>query len=41
MAIEENGKYITKQDYNNDNSRWVLINIKEITRSEIKYASEK
>lgn len=39
--VKENGKYITKQDYNNDNSRWVLINIKEITRSEIKYASEK
>lgn len=39
--IKENKKYIPKQDYNNDNSRWVLINIKEITRSEIKYASEK
>lgn len=39
--VKENGRYIPKQDYNNDNSRWVLINIKEITRSEIKYASEK
>ena len=39
--VKENGRYIPKQDYNNDNSRWVLINVKEITRSEIKYASEK
>lgn len=39
--VKENERYIPKQDYNNDNSRWVLINIKEITRSEIKYASEK
>ena len=38
--VKENGRYIPKQDYNNDNSRWVLINIKEITRSEIKYASQ-
>ena len=39
--IKENGRYIAKQDYNNDNSRWVLINLKEITQAEIKYASEK
>lgn len=39
--VKESGRYISKQDYNNDNSRWVLINIKEITRSEIKYASDK
>lgn len=39
--VKEDGRYIQKQDYNNDNSRWVLINIKEITRSEIKYALEK
>lgn len=39
--VKEAGRYIPKQDYNTDNSRWVLINIKEITRSEIKYASEK
>lgn len=39
--VKENGRYTPKQDYNNDNSRWVLINIKEITRSEIKYASKK
>lgn len=39
--IKENGKYTVKQDYNNDNSRWVLINIEEITRAEIKFATEK
>ena len=39
--IKENDKFVVKQDYNNDNSRWVLINTKEITRSEIKYKSEK
>lgn len=39
--IKENGRYSKKQDYNNDNSRWVLINIREITRSEIKFSSEK
>lgn len=39
--VKEDGRYVPKQDYNNDNTRWVLINIKEITRSEIKYAEEK
>ena len=39
--IKENGSYVKKQDYNKDNSRWVLINLNEITRSEIKYNSEK
>lgn len=39
--IKENGRYIVKQNYNNDNSRWVMIKAQEITRSEIKYASEK
>ncbi len=38
---KKDGVYIPKQNYNNDNSRWVLINIKEITRTEIKYDSDK
>lgn len=39
--LKEGGKYYIKQDYNNDNSRWVLIDISKITRSEIKYVTEK
>jgi len=39
--FKENGRYTPKQDYNNDNSRWVVIDVKKITRLEIKYASEK
>lgn len=39
--IKEDGKYIPKLNYDKDNSRWVLINIKEITRTEIKYDSDK
>lgn len=39
--LKEDGKYYIKQDYNNDNSRWVLIDISKITRSEIKYVTEK
>ena len=39
--IKENGKYVVKQDYNNDNSRWVMLDISEITRVEIKYHTNK
>ena len=39
--VKENGKFVPKQDYDNDNSRWVLINITDITRVEIKYDSAK
>lgn len=39
--IKDGEKYYVKQDYNNDNSRWVLIDISSITRSEIKYETEK
>lgn len=39
--VKKSGKYKVSVDYNNDNSRWVLINIKDITRAEIKYESSK
>lgn len=39
--VKEDGKYKIVQDYNNDNSRWVLINIEDITRSEILYKDAK
>lgn len=39
--VKENGKFVVKQDYNGDNSRWVLIKMCDVTRTEIMYDSEK
>lgn len=39
--VKEDERYIPKLDYDNDQSRWVLIYTKDITRAEIKFESEK
>lgn len=38
---KEAGKYSVKQDYNNDNSRWVMLKVSDVVRIEIKYKSDK
>lgn len=39
--VKENGTFVAKQDYNNDNSRWVMLDAANIDRVEIKYDSDK
>lgn len=39
--VKENGTFVVKQDYNNDNSRWVMLDAANIDRVEIKYDSDK
>lgn len=38
---KKDGRYITCRDYNNDNSRWVMLAMSDVTRVEIKYSSDK
>lgn len=38
---KEGNKFVVKNDYSNDNSRWVVLKIKDVTRIEIKYEDEK
>ncbi len=39
--VKENERYSVKQDYSGDNSRWVVLREKDVTRIEIKYEDEK
>lgn len=38
---KKDGRYISCRDYNNDNSRWVMLAMSDVTRVEIKYSSDK
>lgn len=38
---EEGKRFVVKNDYNCDNSRWVVVDEKDISRIEIKYANPK